>query len=68
MGINYVMGDFNGWVGDRVREVIAGACRGPNNVKGRRMVNIYANKDLCMDNMYIKHTTMCISTLGVSNG
>ena len=52
----YVLGDLNGWIGDRVRADITGAFGVPGeNENGRRVVEFCAERGLCVDNTYFKH-------------
>ena len=51
-----MVGDLNGWIGDRVRASITGGFGVPGeNDKGRRVVEFFAERGLCVDNTYFEH-------------
>ena len=48
-----VLGDLNGWIGDRVKIGITGAFGVPGeNDKGRKVVELCAERGLCVSNTY----------------
>ena len=54
-----VMGDLNGWVGDRVRAGITGAFGVPGeNENGRRVVEFCAERGMCVGNTYFEHENL----------
>ena len=51
-----VLGDLNGWIGDRVRVDITGAFRVPEEKdNGRRVVKFCAERGLRVGNTYVDH-------------
>ena len=49
-----ILGDLNGWIGDRTRTGITHASEVPGeNDKGRRLVEFYAQRRLCVGNTYL---------------
>ena len=47
----YILGDLNGWIGDGTRSDITGAFGVPGeNDNGRRMVEFFLEKGLCVGN------------------
>ena len=57
--IEYVMGDLNGWIGDRARAGITGAFRVQReNDNGRRMVELCVERGLCMGNTYFEYRSL----------
>ena len=54
-----VVGDLNGWIGDRVRAGINGAFGVPGqNKNGRRVVEFCAEMGLCVGNTYFEHKNL----------
>ena len=51
-----ILGDLNGWIGDRLRAGITGAfgVSGEND-NGRRVVEFYTERRLCVSNTYFKN-------------
>ena len=48
-----VLGDLHGWIGDKLRAGITGAFKVPGeNEKGRRVVEFYAERRLCVGNIF----------------
>ena len=61
MGRLWMVGDLNGWIGDRVSKKITGPMKNPGeNENWRRVVNLCAERVLWMDNAYFKHKYTCI--------
>ena len=57
-----ILGDLNGWIGDRTRTDITGAFGVPGkNDNGRRVVEFCEERGLCVGNTYLS-TEVCIST------
>ena len=55
-----VMGDLNGWIGDRVRASITGDFGVPGqNDNGRRGVDFCAERGQFVGNTYFKHKSLC---------
>ena len=55
-----ILGDLNGWIGDRTKAGITGAFGvSEENDNGRRLVEFWAEKGLCV---VILSTEICIST------
>ena len=54
-----VLGDLNGWVGDRVRVGITGSfgILGEND-NGRRVIDFCAERGLCVGNTYSEHKNL----------
>ena len=51
-----ILGDLNGWIGDRSRAGITGAFRVPGeNDNSRRVVEFCEERGLCVGNTYFKH-------------
>ena len=51
-----ILGDLNGWIGNRTRVGIADAFGVPEEYdNGRRVVDICVERGLCVDNRYFKH-------------
>ena len=56
MDINCAFWDLNGWIGDRTRAGITGAFGGSGeNDNGRRVVEFWEERRLCVGNTYCKH-------------
>ena len=54
-----MLGDLNGWIGDRVKASITGAFGIPGkNNNGRRVVEFCAEMGLCMGNIYFKQKNL----------
>ena len=54
-----ILGDQNGWIGDRTRAGITGAFGIPGeNDDGRRVVEFCEEKVLCVGNTYFKHRSL----------
>ena len=53
------MGDLNGWIGNRTKADITSAFGVPEeNDNGRRVVQFYTERGLCLDNTYFKHRSL----------
>ena len=51
--------DLNGWIGDRTRTGITVGFGVPGeNINGRRVVEFWEEKGLCVSNTYFKHRSM----------
>ena len=49
----YILGDLNGWLGDRTIAGITGAFEVPgDNDNGRRVVEFWAERRLCVGNIF----------------
>ena len=54
-----ILGDLNGWIGDRTRDGITGAFGVPGeNDNGIRVVELCAERGLCVGNTYFKHRSL----------
>ena len=54
-----MLGDLNGWIGDRVRASITGAFGVPGeNDNERRVVEFYAERGMCVGNIYFKQKSL----------
>ena len=54
-----MLGDLNGWIGDRVRAGITGAFGVPGeNENGRRVVEFCAERGLYVGNTYFEHNNL----------
>ena len=54
-----MLGDLNGWIGDRVRGGITGAFGvSEKNDNGRRVVEFCAERGLCVANTYLEHKSL----------
>ena len=60
---SYIVGDLNGWIGDRTRAVITSGVPGEND-NGRRLVEFCEEKGLCVSNTYFKHDRSCAGEEG----
>ena len=59
-----ILGNQNGWIGDRIKAGITDAFGVPGeNDNGRRVLEFCAERGLCMGNTYFKHRSW-ISTQG----
>ena len=55
----YVLGDLNGWVGDIMSAVIIGAFKvAGENDDGRRVIDLCAERELCVGNAYFEHKSL----------
>ena len=55
----FILGDLNGWIGDRTRAGITVALGVPGeNDNGRRVVEFCEERGLCVGNTYFKHRSM----------
>ena len=55
----WILGDLNGWIGDRVRASITGAFRIPGeNDNSRRGMEFCAEMGLCGSNTYFEHRSL----------
>ena len=55
----YILGNLNGWLGDRVRAGITftlGVSR--ENDNGRRVVEFCSERELCVGNTYFEHKSL----------
>ena len=51
-----ILGDINGWIGDRTRSGVTGAFGvSRDNYNGRRVMELSAERELCVGNTYFKH-------------
>ena len=54
-----ILGDLNGWIEDRIRAAITAAFGVPGeNDSGRGVVEFYAERGLCVGNIYFKHRSL----------
>ena len=54
-----ILGDLNGWIGDRTRACIPGAFGIPGeNDNGRRVLEFCEGTGLCVSNTYFKHRNL----------
>ena len=54
-----ILGDLNGWIGDRTRAGITGTFGVPReNDNGIRVVEFCADRGLCVANTYFKHRSL----------
>ena len=54
-----ILGDLNGWIGNRTRTIITGAFGVPReNDNGIRGVEFCEEMGLCMGNTYFKHRSL----------
>ena len=61
-----IPGDLNGWIGNRTRAIITGASGVPGESdNGRRVVEFYAERGLCVGNTYFKHMFYISRVTGV---
>ena len=59
-----MLGDLNGWIGDRVRASITGAFGVPReNANGRRVIEFCAERKLCVSNILCEQV-FALSTQG----
>ena len=59
----YILGELNGWIGDRTRAGITGAFGVPGEIdNGSRLVEFCAERGLC--NAYFKHRSLHKYTRG----
>ena len=55
----YILGHLNRWIGDRKKAAIIGGFGVPGeDDNGRRMVELCAEKGLCVGNTYFQHRSM----------
>ena len=60
-----ILGDLNRWIGNRTRAGLTGAYGVPGeNDNDRRMVEFCAERGLCVDNTYFKHSSLHKYTRG----
>ena len=54
-----ILGDLDGWIGDKIRTGITGAFGVPGeNDNHRRVVELCAERGLCISNVYFKHGSL----------
>ena len=54
-----MLGDLNGWIGDRVRASITCAFGVPGgNHNERKVMEFCVERDLCVDNLYFEHKSL----------
>ena len=54
-----ILGNLNGWMGDRMRASITGAFGVPGeNDNGRKLVEFSAERELCVANTYFEHRSL----------
>ena len=54
-----ILGDINGWIGDRTRSGVIGAFGvSGENYNGRRVMELCAERGLCVGNTYFKHRSL----------
>ena len=53
-----LLGDLNGWIGERTRAAITGAFGVPEENENGRTVVFSAEKGLCVGNTYFKHKSL----------
>ena len=52
----YILGDLNGWIQSRMRSgIIEGFGVPGDNSNGKRMVELFIERGLCVGNIYLKH-------------
>ena len=57
-----ILGDLNGWIGDRTRHGIASGFRVPGeNNNGRRVVEFCTERGLCVSNTYFKNQSLQVA-------
>ena len=54
-----ILRDLNGWIGNRRKGGVIGAFRVPGeNDNGRRVMELYEERELCVGNTYFKHRSV----------